>query len=102
MVVDDEAPVRNVTKIILKRHGFEVLTAADGCEAIKLLQEHNGNIACILLDLTMPHMDGEETYRELRRISSDIPVIMTSGYSEQEIAKTLYWQVPTWIYRKTL
>jgi CheY-like chemotaxis protein len=94
MVVDDEAPVRNVTKIILERQGFEVLTAADGHEAIKLFQKHGSGIACVLLDLTMPHMDGEETYRELRRISSDIPVIMTSGYSEQEIAKHFTGKCP--------
>ena len=94
MVVDDEAAVRNVTRIILERSGFTVLTAADGREAIKLFQKHSGEIACIILDLTMPHMNGEETYRELRRISSDVPVIMASGYNEQEIAKHFIEQDP--------
>ena len=87
MVVDDEAAVRNVTRIILERSGFSVLTAADGREAIKLFRKHGGKIACVILDLTMPHMNGEETYRELRLISSDVPVILASGYNEQEIAK---------------
>ena len=94
MVVDDEAQVRNVTRMILEHSGFRVLTANDGHEAIKLLQEHGSIIACVLLDLTMPRMDGEETYRELRRISSDVPVIMTSGYSEQEVAKHFTGQDP--------
>jgi PAS domain S-box-containing protein len=94
MVVDDEAAVRNVTRIILERSGFSVLTAADGREAIKLFQKHGGKIVCVLLDLTMPHMDGEETYRELRRIRSNVPVILASGYSEQEIAKHFTGQDP--------
>ena len=94
MVVDDEAAVRNVTRIILERSGFSVLTASDGREAIKLFQKHGRKIACVILDLTMPHMNGEETYRELRRISSDVPVIMASGYSEQEIAKHFTAQDP--------
>jgi DNA-binding NtrC family response regulator len=94
MVVDDEASVRNVVEIILERSGFSVLTAVDGCEAIKLFQKHSGEIACVLLDLTMPHMGGEETYRELRRIGSNVPVILASGYSEQEIAKHFIGQDP--------
>jgi CheY-like chemotaxis protein len=94
MVVDDEAAVRNVTRIILERAGFSVLTAANGREAIKLFQKHAGKIACVILDLTMPHMNGEEAYRELRRISSDVPVIMASGYNEQEIAKHFTEQDP--------
>jgi CheY-like chemotaxis protein len=94
MVVDDEAAVRSVTRLILERSGFSVLTAADGREAVKLFQKHGGKIACVLLDLTMPHMDGEETYRELRRIRSDVPVILASGYSEQEIAKHFTGQDP--------
>jgi two-component system cell cycle sensor histidine kinase/response regulator CckA len=94
MVVDDEAAVRNVTRIILERSGFSVLTAADGREAIKLFQKHGGRIACVLLDLTMPHMDGEETYRELRRIRSNVPVILASGYSEQEMTKHFTGQDP--------
>jgi PAS domain S-box-containing protein len=94
MVVDDEEAVRNVTRIILERSGFSVLTAVDGREAIKLFQKHAEKIACVILDLTMPHMNGEEAYRELRRISSNVPVIMASGYNEQEIAKHFTEQDP--------
>lgn len=87
LVVDDEAEVLNVAKIMLEHHGFHVLTATDGREAIKLFQKHVRDIVCVLLDMTMPHMDGEETCHELFRIRKDVRVIIASGYSEQEIAK---------------
>jgi PAS domain S-box-containing protein len=87
LVVDDEAEVLNVARIMLEHHGFHVLTATDGREAIKLFQKHGGNIVCVLLDMTMPHMDGEETCHELRRIRKDVRVVIASGYSEQEITK---------------
>ena len=87
LVVDDEAEVLNVAKIMLEHYGFSVISATDGREAIKLFQKHGKNIVCVLLDMTMPHMDGEETYQELRRIRKDVRVIIASGYSEQEITK---------------
>jgi PAS domain S-box-containing protein len=87
LVVDDEAEVLNVAKIMLEHHGFSVLAATDGREAIKLFQKHGRNIICVLLDMTMPHMDGEETYHELHRIHKDAQVIIASGYSEQEMTK---------------
>jgi PAS domain S-box-containing protein len=87
LVVDDEEPVRVVAKKMMERWGFHVLTAADGNEAIKLFQENPGRIACVLLDLTMPRKDGVETYRELRRARNDVRVILTSGYTEQEISR---------------
>ena len=48
---------------------------------------HADEITCVILDLTMPHVDGEECYRELRRIRGDVRVILSSGYNEQEIAQ---------------
>jgi PAS domain S-box-containing protein len=87
LLVDDEDAVRNVTRKILERCGFRVIAAADGREAISLFQEHAHEVACVLLDLTMPYMDGEETFRELRRIRPDARVIIASGYSEQEITR---------------
>ena len=87
LLVDDDESVRNVTKQILEHCGFHVLTAANGRDAVMLFQEHSDEIACVLLDLTMPCMDGEETYHQLRRIRADVRVILASGYSEQEIAR---------------
>ena len=87
LLVDDEEPVRNVCRPILERYGFVVLIAADGREAIRLFQAHHERIVCVLLDLTMPRLGGEETHRELCRIQGDVRVILASGYSEFEITQ---------------
>ncbi len=87
MVVDDEESVLVVTANILELMGFQTLSAKDGQEALKVYREHKREIVCVLLDLTMPHMDGEETFRELRRIDRDVRVIMSSGYNEQEVTQ---------------
>ena len=84
LVVDDEPSVRGVAERILHTAGFTVLTAADGREAVDIFRGHAGDVALVLLDLTMPHMDGEETLRALRDIRSDARVILSSGYTEQE------------------
>ena len=70
---------------MLERMGFEVIQAADGHEALNEYQRHANRISLVLLDLTMPGMDGEETFRALRRISPTVPVVMSSGFTEQEI-----------------
>jgi CheY-like chemotaxis protein len=87
LLVDDEEPVRNVTNKILERSGFAVLRAGDGLEAIELFRAHSSEIVCVLLDLAMPRMDGEATFKELRRIQPQVRVILASGYSDQEISQ---------------
>jgi signal transduction histidine kinase len=81
---DDEEIVRNVAKRILEKFGFTVLTAEDGREGIQLFREHADEIVVVLLDLTMPHMDGQETLREMRRLHANVRVILSSGFTEQE------------------
>jgi PAS domain S-box-containing protein len=85
LLVDDEEPVRNVAGRMLERLGFAVIRAGDGREAVDLFRAHAPTVVCVLLDLAMPRMDGEETFRELRRIQPDVRVVLTSGYSNQEI-----------------
>ena len=84
LLVDDEAMVRRAATRMLKRFGFSVLPASDGVEAVELFRERHDEIACVLLDLKMPRMAGQETFDELRRIRGDVPVILSSGYSEHE------------------
>ncbi len=85
LLVDDEEVVRNVGRRMLERAGFEVITAEDGEEAIQVFRAHADEIRCIILDLTMPHMDGAQAFSELRRIRKDTPIILSSGYDEQEV-----------------
>ncbi|MFT5241345.1 MAG: PAS domain S-box-containing protein [Kiritimatiellia bacterium] len=85
LVVDDEPQVRHLLRIILERKGFTVLTAADGRQATEIFREHKDDIVCVLLDLTMPHMGGEETFVELHQIRDDVPVVLVSGYSEEQL-----------------
>jgi len=84
LVVDDEEPVRLIAGKLLKRLGFRTLMAADGDEAIRVYSEHLGKIRCVLMDLTMPRLDGEEAFREIRKIDPDACVMLMSGYNEQD------------------
>jgi CheY-like chemotaxis protein len=84
LVVDDDETVRTVTRRMLEQSGYTVFQAADGAEALAIYRENQGAIDLVLLDMTMPHMDGEETFRELRRIDPRVRVLLTSGYNEQD------------------
>jgi len=85
LLVDDEAPVRSMAARMLQALGFQVLAAADGNEAVALVIGSPCPRA-VLLDLTMPHMDGRETLRELRRLQAGLPVVLCSGYDVHESA----------------
>jgi DNA-binding NtrC family response regulator len=84
LVVDDEEFIRSVLCRSLGKVGFETVSAASGSEAIALLAENPSAIAAVLLDLTMPRMDGQQTFEELRKIHPTLPVLLMSGFSELE------------------
>lgn len=86
LVIDDEESVRMVAGRMLKALGFEVLMASDGEKGVQVYRAQADGIAAVLLDLTMPRMDGEETFREIRRVREDACVILMSGFNEQEAA----------------
>jgi PAS domain S-box-containing protein len=85
LLVDDEETIRALAGRMLERLGFKVLTAADGREGLELFRTHQDEIVLTILDLTMPHMNGEEAFREIRAISPEARVLMSSGYAENEI-----------------
>jgi len=87
LVVDDEAHIRAGVTQVLEQTGFTVLTAADGREAIAVFREHAETVRAVLLDLTMPHMDGAATARELRRIRPDVRIVLSSGYTAEEATR---------------
>jgi two-component system, cell cycle sensor histidine kinase and response regulator CckA len=87
LFVDDEETVRALGKRALEKLGYGVLLATNGREALALFEAHRQEIAAVILDLTMPHMDGEETFRELRRIDAGVRVVLSSGYNEQDVTQ---------------
>ena len=85
LVVDDEETVRTLTRRMLERVGFTVLTAEDGRQAVDIFQRVTAEVDLVILDLTMPHLDGEACFHELRMIKPTVKVILSSGYNEQDV-----------------
>jgi CheY-like chemotaxis protein len=84
LLVEDEAMLRNMAETMLGLLGYDVIAAADGVDAVEVFREHRDEVQCVILDLTMPRMDGWETLAALRKLAPDIPVILTSGYNESQ------------------
>jgi PAS domain S-box-containing protein len=87
LLVDDEPAIRTLGRKMLGRLGYKSLLAANGREAIEIYRERRAEIDGIVLDLTMPHMGGEEAFEELRRLNSEARIILASGYNAQEVAR---------------
>jgi two-component system cell cycle sensor histidine kinase/response regulator CckA len=86
LVVDDEAIVRKMATTALERGGFRVLVAASGKEALDVLHA-DAEISLVVLDLTMPIMTGEQALALIKAIRPEIPIILSSGFNEAEIAR---------------
>jgi signal transduction histidine kinase/ActR/RegA family two-component response regulator len=87
LVVDDEEIVRRTASALLTRHGYSVLTAENGKAAAEVYSRHYDRINLVLLDMTMPVMDGEAALRELKAIRGDVKVILSSGFNEAEAVR---------------
>ncbi|MFN7997707.1 MAG: PAS domain S-box protein [Bryobacteraceae bacterium] len=87
LVIDDEEVVRSTASRTLEHLGYTVMTARNGEEGLDLLRKHAGSISLVLLDMTMPELSGEETFRQLRLQNPDVTVLLSSGYSEVEAAR---------------
>jgi len=86
LLVDDYEEVRFVTRAMLNGCGLEVIEAHSGREALKICTESAEPLCLVLMDITMPEMNGVETFEELRRLYPALPVILMSGYSAEEVA----------------
>ncbi|MFW6303522.1 MAG: response regulator, partial [Candidatus Sumerlaeota bacterium] len=84
LVVDDEKTLLRVVRRMLERVGVAVLLASNGSDAVELMRRHKENIDAVVLDLTMPGMSGRETYDALRDLRPDVPILLISGYSEND------------------
>ncbi|MFP4306145.1 MAG: PAS domain S-box protein [Desulfococcaceae bacterium] len=86
LLVDDEETIRALGRQMLERIGFEVITARDGADALMIYENLSDRIDLVLLDLTMPKMDGEEAMDALLRFDPNVRIVLSSGYSEHEIS----------------
>jgi len=84
LVVDDETDARAVARAMGTHLGFQVVEASDGEEAVAVFQRRKGEFTLVLMDLTMPRMDGREAFLRMREIDPSVPVVLTSGFSEND------------------
>ncbi|MFN7957081.1 MAG: response regulator [Holophagaceae bacterium] len=85
LLVDDEPTARDVARRMAESLGFHVLEAADGKEALAIFELRHSELSVVLMDLTMPNMNGGQAFLCMREVNPKVPVILTSGYSEQDV-----------------
>lgn len=100
LVIDDEETVRRLAEVMLTKLGFTVLAAPDGTAGLETFQTLSNGIDLVILDLTMPGLSGQETLRQLRNHRADVPVILSSGYSQPPSHQGLDGAAPTGFLRK--
>jgi two-component system cell cycle sensor histidine kinase/response regulator CckA len=100
LLVEDEAALREMTRLALVHFGFTVLQARDGVEAVEIFKQHKDEISCLFSDLTMPRMGGWETISALRALRHDLPVILASGYDEATVMKGEHAELPDFFLNK--
>jgi signal transduction histidine kinase/ABC-type amino acid transport substrate-binding protein/CheY-like chemotaxis protein len=94
LLIDDDKIVLTITDAMLSMLGFKVLTALDGIEALEVYRRHREEIRFVLSDFAMPRMNGLEALAALRHIDSDVPVILASGYSEEQVMDGTFHECP--------
>jgi CheY-like chemotaxis protein len=87
LVVDDDEAVLELTQEFLERANFSVIAAEGGEKALRIFRQRASEIDVVVLDLSMPDVDGEQTFQEIRRQCPDASVILVSGYSEEMAAE---------------
>jgi len=84
LVIDDEEAVRDVTRAALESAGYRVLVAEDGIRGLEAFGAGSDEFVCVLVDVSMPRMNGEEAFRRLRSVDPSVPVLVTSGFTERD------------------
>ena len=79
-LVDDDDMIADVSEMILKSSGYDVVTAKSGKEAIEVYKENHSRIDMVILDMILPDMGGGDTYDRLKEINPRIKVLLASGY----------------------
>ena len=89
ILADDEEAVLGITRLMLERLGYKVITASNGAEAVSLFAEFPRS-DLVILDLSMPVLSGERAAREIRRIREDVPVVITSGFTREDFQERFH------------
>ncbi|MCU1258605.1 MAG: Chemotaxis protein methyltransferase CheR [Bryobacterales bacterium] len=87
LVVDDEAVIREMARTTLERHGYAVLLAENGESGVATFRENAANIALVILDMTMPVMNGPEALRRIKKVRPDVRILVSSGFDESEAVR---------------
>ena len=85
LLVEDEVGLRRAAQRVLERHGYTVVVAEDGAEALKILARQDLQVALVVSDVVMPRIGGAQLYRALRERGSTVPVLLTSGYTARDV-----------------
>lgn len=85
LLIENEQMVRKVATAMLLHLGYAVIEAKDGTEGVQQLKKHKNEICCVVSEMTLPRMNGWKTLRELRKLRSDVPVVLCSGYDEKTV-----------------
>ena len=93
-MVDDDEIVLKITRLLLSKLGFTVVSAGDGTEAVEVFCRHKAEIRLVISDVSMPRMNGWETLIALRGIDPNIPVILVSGFSEEQVMEGIHSERP--------
>jgi two-component system, NtrC family, sensor kinase len=100
LVVDDDESVRNLAVRTLEEAGYDTLTACDGVEALAVFEEHQNEISLVLLDVTMPRMNGREVYYRMKQIDTHVNTIFCSAYDLETAQLGFISEQGLWLLRK--
>ncbi len=90
LLVDDEGSVLSTSSQILASHGFNVLKASDGAEAVEIFRDHHEDIDVVVMDVIMPVLDGQKAFYKMKKIDPGLKVILSSGYTKENNLQELY------------
>ncbi len=100
LVADDEPSVLQLGRRMLERLGYTVLTAADGQEAVEVFRTRGDEIGCVILDLSMPRLDGAAACKAIRGVRADVPVLLSSGYGQDVASDRFTGDAPSGFIQK--
>jgi two-component system cell cycle sensor histidine kinase/response regulator CckA len=87
LVVDDEPTVRRFARRVLTEHGYAVLEAENGAEALELIHESGARLDVVVSDIVMPKLNGVQLLRQLSIMHPELPVILMSGYAGPQLVE---------------